>query len=78
MSKFTYDTQSAADYLSLKKGTLEVWRSLGRGPTYSKLGGRVVYTKNDLDWFISSCKVQTVDTYEGKPFHLNEEGKNGI
>lgn len=71
------NTSQAAEYLGLKKGTLEVWRCHGRGPRYSKLGSRVVYSKEDLDLFVYSCKVQTVDTYGEEALHLREEGKDG-
>ncbi|WP_319472121.1 helix-turn-helix domain-containing protein [uncultured Pseudodesulfovibrio sp.] len=71
------NTSQAAEYLGLKKGTLEVWRCHGRGPRYAKLGARVVYSKSDLDLFVRSCKVQTVDMYGEEPLHLCEEGNDG-
>lgn len=56
------NTQEAAQYLGLKRGTLEVWRSLGKGPRYFKLGTRVVYEVEDLDAFATSRPVETRDT----------------
>ena len=44
--------QEAADYLTLKKGTLEVWATQGRGPTFLKLGRAVRYRTADLDDFM--------------------------
>ena len=64
MSKML-NTVEAALFLGLSSGTLEVWRCLGRGPKYSKLGSRVLYEKSDLESFIASGKVETVDTYDG-------------
>ena len=55
-------TREAAQYLGVKPGTLEVWRSLGKGPRYVKLGARVVYEIADLDAFAASRVVETRDT----------------
>ena len=56
------NTFDAAAYLGVKRGTMEVWRSLGKGPRYIKLGTRVVYEIADLDAFAASRIVETVDT----------------
>ena len=44
-------TQQAAEYLGLKKATLEFYRSRGGGPRFLKLGGTraVRYLRADLD-----------------------------
>ena len=55
-------TQEAADYLGLKKGTLEVWRCYGRGPRFIRLGRRVVYSKTDLDKYAQDNAVLTIDS----------------
>lgn len=55
------NTQEAAAFLNLSAGTLEVWRSQGRGPKYAKLGKRVVYDVTDLEAFVSGRKVYTTD-----------------
>jgi len=41
-------TPEAARFLGLSYRTLEKHRSYGTGPTYLKLGGRVVYSIDDL------------------------------
>jgi predicted DNA-binding transcriptional regulator AlpA len=41
-------TPEAARFLSLSGRTLEKHRYFGTGPTYRKLGGRVVYAVEDL------------------------------
>ena len=35
------NTPEAAKHLGLRPGTLEIWRSLGKGPRYLKIGRRV-------------------------------------
>ena len=55
------NTREAAAYLNLSPGTLEVWRCLGRGPMYAKLGRRVVYDRIDLETFVASRKTFTTD-----------------
>jgi predicted DNA-binding transcriptional regulator AlpA len=43
---------AAAQYLGIGKSTLDKLRMTGRGPVYSKLGGKtVVYDVADLDAF---------------------------
>lgn len=39
----------AADYLGLKRSTLDHYRWVGGGPIYRKHGGRVFYTQASLD-----------------------------
>jgi excisionase family DNA binding protein len=47
-------TQEAADFLRLKKNTLEVWRVQGRGPEFLKLGSRVLYDRAELERFAAT------------------------
>lgn len=53
---------AAATYLGLTVSTLAHWRTQRQGPSYVKYGGRVKYTKADLDAFISASvkKAETV------------------
>jgi excisionase family DNA binding protein len=46
------DTKQAAQYLGLKKNTLEVWRVKGGGPTFVKFGRAVRYRIQDLDAYV--------------------------
>ena len=48
------DSDQAADYLGLKRTTLEAWRCRGGGPQFVKLGRLVKYRRADLDAFIES------------------------
>ena len=43
------DTRQAASYLGLGKSTLEIWRMKGEGPRFTKAGGRVRYSRAELD-----------------------------
>jgi len=52
----------AAAILQVSPGTLEVWRSLGKGPRYRKHGRRVVYDDADLEAYSDSRIVETRDT----------------
>lgn len=61
-SKRAYNNIEAAGYLGVSPGTLEVWRSLGKGPRYRKFGRRVIYDIEDLDNYSASRIVETRDT----------------
>ena len=47
----------AADYLGTARQTLAKWRCLKLGPAYYRLGGRILYRKEDLDAFIAGSRV---------------------
>lgn len=38
-----WDMQYTADYLGIKKQTLGLWNTKGKGPAPTKIGGRTVY-----------------------------------
>jgi hypothetical protein len=60
-------TQEAADFLRLKKNTLEVWRIQGRGPAFLKLGSRVLYERATLETFAAANrKKSTSDLSAGE------------
>lgn len=55
-------TPEAARFLGLSDRTLEKHRTYGTGPAYRKLGGRVVYSLDDLRaWAERGTKVSTSD-----------------
>ena len=60
------DTPNAAKILGLKPGTLEVWRSIGRGPRFKKIGRKVFYDVIDLETFANAHTVETIDSIEIK------------
>ena len=59
-------TPEAARLLGLSPRTLEKHRTYGTGPTYRKLGGRIVYALEDLQaWADRGAKTSTSDPGAG-------------
>ncbi len=59
-------TPEAARFLGLSGRTLEKHRTYGTGPTYRKIGGRVVYALSDLQaWADRGTKSSTSDPGRG-------------
>ena len=59
-------TPEAARFLGLSGRTLEKHRTYGTGPTYRKIGGRVVYALDDLQaWADRGTKTSTSDPGKG-------------
>jgi hypothetical protein len=59
-------TPEAARFLGLSGRTLEKHRTYGTGPAYRKLGGRVVYSVDDLQsWASQGAKSSTSDPGNG-------------
>ena len=61
------NTKQASTYLEeigtpFSAGTLEVWRSQGRGPRYRKVGRRIFYMPDDLKKFAFGQVVETIDS----------------
>ena len=60
-------TKQAAEYLTKEKGiptaasSLEVYRCLGRGCRYKKIGSRVFYTLPWLDEYAAGIEVKIYD-----------------
>ncbi|MEM6554386.1 MAG: helix-turn-helix domain-containing protein [Pseudomonadota bacterium] len=52
----------AAEYLGLKRSTLDHYRWVGGGPKYRKHGGRVFYTQEDLDEWSEGRQFQDTAT----------------
>lgn len=60
-------TKEAAQFLSLSARTLEKHRTYGTGPAYHKLGGRVVYSIEDLEaWVKLGSVTSTTDPRGGR------------
>jgi hypothetical protein len=66
-------TSMAAEILGLKPGTLEVWRSLGRGPRFKKIGRLVFYDVIDLEAFANAHTVETIDSEEMKKLEIQND-----
>ncbi len=59
----------AARFLGISIRTLEKHRTYGTGPTYRKVGGRVLYTVRDLeDWSAAGERKSTRDKTAGTVF----------
>ena len=55
-------TPEAARHVGLSGRTLEKHRTYGTGPTYEKIGGRVVYALEDLEaWLARGKRRSTSD-----------------
>ena len=53
------DNSAAADYIGVKGGTLEVWRSTKRHEIpFIKVGRLVKYRRSDLDKWLASRTVE--------------------
>ena len=62
-------TPDAAQFLGLSPRTLEKHRTYGTGPTYRKLGGRIVYRVDDLRaWADRGLRSSTSDPGQGTVF----------
>lgn len=59
-------TAEAGRFLGLSGRTLEKHRTYGTGPTYRKIGGRVVYAVDDLrSWADRGAQLSTTDPGRG-------------
>ena len=61
------DAQNAADWTGLSTSTLAKLRLTGNGPTYAKLGRRVVYRIDDLEEWIEAHRFKSTSEYGSKP-----------
>ena len=75
-------TQEAARFLGISLRTLEKHRTYGTGPTYRKIGGRVLYAVGDLEaWSFIGPRQSPSDKTAGTvvpppPQLLQERGEN--
>ena len=60
------DAQKAADWTGLSTSTLAKLRLSGDGPTYAKLGRRVVYRLHDLETWIEAHRFKSTSEYGAK------------
>ncbi|MEC9243484.1 MAG: helix-turn-helix domain-containing protein [Pseudomonadota bacterium] len=62
-------TKEAARFLGISLRTLEKHRTYGTGPTYRKIGGRVLYVVEDLQaWSAVGARKSTTDKNAGRVF----------
>ncbi len=60
------DTESAASVLGVKAGTLEVWRTYGKGPKFLKIGRSVRYRRQDLEAYLEDSVMSSTSEYNTK------------
>lgn len=60
-------TREAASYCGSSASTLEKLRLNGGGPTYSKIGRRVVYRIEDLDDWLAQHRRKSTSEYTSQP-----------
>ena len=65
------NTDTVAKLLGLSSPTLRLWRTLGKGPQYVKLGGAVRYRISDLEAWLDS---NTIEPSENKKVHTATAG----
>jgi excisionase family DNA binding protein len=58
--------REAAQYLNVSYPSIELWRREGRGPAYSKLGRKIIYTREALDKFVAD-RLTTAPTGAKRP-----------
>lgn len=59
------NTRDAGRFLGVSMRTLEKHRTFGTGPRYLKLGGRIVYTIEDLQaWAKAGARTSTTEKTE--------------
>lgn len=59
MTSEVLTTPEAAEYVRLRKPTLERFRLTGEGPRYCKLGGAVRYRRCDLDEWLQTRLIRS-------------------
>jgi predicted DNA-binding transcriptional regulator AlpA len=64
MENALLNAQKAADWTGLSTSTLAKLRLSGAGPTYAKLGRRVVYRLHDLENWIEARRFKSTSEYE--------------
>ena len=62
-SQSYFDTHEAARVMRLAPITLRKWRQTGRGPTFSKVNGKVLYSAEDIRDYIIERRVNSTANY---------------
>ncbi|MFG1282931.1 MULTISPECIES: helix-turn-helix transcriptional regulator [Xanthobacter] len=71
-------TKEAAVFLSLSPRTLEKHRTYGTGPAYRKLGGRVVYSVEDLQAWVARGAVTSTSDPRGSILPAKRHSMSGV
>lgn len=73
MRKTHFNQVELAERWKLSPRTLERWRWTGDGPTYLKIGGRVVYRLEDIEAF--EAEQERRSTAEASPNAAGGRGR---
>ncbi|RIL06414.1 MAG: DNA-binding protein [Proteobacteria bacterium] len=60
------NTRQAAAYLSLSVPRLEIWRSRGQGPPYTRVGRIIRYSRTDLNQWMREHQAPRRDEGVGR------------
>ena len=66
MDKIILNTRDAAKFLTVSPGTLQNWRSQKFNLPFHKLGGRVIYFRDELERFARGGEIKVVRGQKGK------------
>ena len=58
----TFRTPEAAGYIGIRPNTLEIWQCHKKGPKFHRVGRSIIYLREDLDAYLTSRGVQTLDS----------------
>lgn len=58
--------EKAAEYIGVSPATLRAWRVEKRGPKYHKFERTVRYSRADLDAWVKSRGIHTIDSLENR------------
>ncbi len=62
----TLRTPEAARYIGIRPNTLEGWRIQKKGPKFHRVGRLIIYFREDLDAYLASRGVHTLDSIDIK------------
>jgi len=60
-TQYMITERQAAEVLGWSKATMRLYRRKGRGPTFYKIGRRVLYRPADLDDFVETRRVEQLN-----------------
>ncbi|WP_067521856.1 hypothetical protein [Endozoicomonas ascidiicola] len=63
MNRNSMSQTELAKRWSISQRTLERWRSLGWGPTYHKMGGRVIYMTRDVEAYEAQTAMRSTSEH---------------
>ena len=69
-----FTAKEAAVFLRFKPTTFAIWRSEGRGPTYSKIGGSIRYRRNDLEMWANANEAARKIIELASECHIARQG----